>query len=200
MPRRAFFSFHYAPDIWRAMNVRNSWIVRKDDQIDRGFFDASVFEATRRTGEEVLKAFLRDAVDNSSVTCILAGENTWRRRWVRYEIARSLVKGNGLLTVFINGLRDRHGQLANKGANPLSALGVYRAQSGIFLAEWKGNKWVRYSDYTLAIPENDLWFSPPIDDRVVQLHNHCRSYDFVAAEGRTKIGSWIEAAAVSAGR
>lgn len=118
MARRTFFSFHYVPDVWRAWNVRNSWVVKTEDQIDRGFFDSSVFEASKKNGDESLKTFLRKGIDNSSVTCILTGTDTWTRRWVRYEIARSVVKGNGLLTVYIHGVKNNDGQVAVQGANP----------------------------------------------------------------------------------
>jgi len=200
LTRRTFFSFHYQPDVWRAWNVRNSWVVRPQDQEDRGFFDSSVFEASKKNGDDALKAFLRNGIDNSSVTCVLAGSATWTRRWVRYEIARSVVKGNGLLAVYIHNVKDRHGQIAAQGANPLSQMGLYRTDSGIFLAEWGDGKWVRYGDYTLAIPEGDLWFKAPTSATVVQLHDHCMSYDFVAQDGRKNIGGWIETAAGLAGR
>jgi hypothetical protein len=59
LARRTFFSFHYVPDVWRAWNVRNSWVIRTDDQIDRGFFDSSVFEASKKKGDDSLKAFQR---------------------------------------------------------------------------------------------------------------------------------------------
>lgn len=45
MPRKTFFSFHYQEDVWRAWNVRNSWVVGKDKE-SVGFYDASVFEAS----------------------------------------------------------------------------------------------------------------------------------------------------------
>jgi hypothetical protein len=198
--RRTFFSFHYVPDVWRAWNVRNSWVVKPAEQIDRGFFDSSVFEASKKTGVESLKAFLREGVDNSSVTCILTGTGTWQRRWVRYEIARSVVKGNGLLTIYIHGVRNQAGESATQGANPLAQMGVYKANSGIFLAEWKDSKWVKYEDYTLAIPAGDLWFAAPTSTDVVQLSNHCMSYDFTAQDGRNNIDGWIETAAGLAGR
>jgi len=135
-----FFSFHYVPDVWRAWNVRNSWVVNPKEQEDRGFFDSSVFEASKKEGEESLKAFLRDGLKNTSVTCVLAGTDTWRRRWVRYEIARSVVKGNGLLTIHIHGVKDQDQKAGTKGTDPLSAMGVYRTTNGIFLAEWNGSK------------------------------------------------------------
>jgi MTH538 TIR-like domain (DUF1863) len=197
--RRTFFSFHYKPDVWRAWNVRNSWVVT-DEQVDRGFFDGSVFEATQEKGDDSLKAFLREGIDNSSVTCVLAGSSTWLRRWVRYEVARSVLKRSGLLTVYIHGVRNQEQQVAAKGPNPLDAVGVYKTDSGIFLAEWKDGKWVKYEDYTLAIPEGDLWFTAPTDRNVVQLSVHCMSYDFTAQEGRKNIGGWIETAAGLAGR
>ncbi len=199
MARRTFFSFHYKPDIWRAMNVRNSWVVT-DDQADRGFFDSSVFEATRRESEDALKRFLREGLANTSVTCVLTGSQTWQRRWVRYEIARSVIKGNGLLTVHIHGIENQQKKTATKGADPLSNIGLYKAKGKILLAEWNGKKWVRYADYTRSIPEGDLWFSAPTSTTVVGLSAHCGSYDFVANGGRTNIGKWIEQAATAAGR
>lgn len=32
MPRKTFFSFHYQEDVWRAWNVRNSWVVPKEKE------------------------------------------------------------------------------------------------------------------------------------------------------------------------
>ncbi len=174
MARRTFFSFHYRPDVWRAWNVRNSLVVSADEQ-GIGFFDSSVFEASKREGDESLKAFLRNGMKNSSVTCVLSGTQTWSRRWVRYEIARGVLKGNGLLTIDIHGIKNKDGQLAQKGANPLAQMALYRTDGGIYFAEWKGGKWVRYADYTLAIGAGDLWFPPPRSERPVQLSTPCES-------------------------
>ncbi|NKL39164.1 TIR domain-containing protein [Rhizobium sophorae] len=200
MARYTFFSFHYSPDIWRAQNVRNSWVALPGDEIDRGFFDASVFEAKRRVSPDILKNFLRDALDGTSVTCVLAGSETYRRRWVRYEIARSVVRGNGILTVHIQGLKNSKGLTSVKGPNPLDCLGVYSANGTIFLAEWEGTKWVKYADYASPIPKSDLWFRAPTTNTVTQLSEHCLAYDFTAQRGRENIGGWIETAAGQAGR
>jgi hypothetical protein len=174
--------------------------VRPEDQIDRGFFDSSVFEASKKDGDEALKAFLRAGIENTSVTCVLTGTDTWQRRWVRYEIARSILKKNGLLTVYIHRVRDRSGAVTAKGADPLAQMGVYKTSTGIFFAQWRGGKWVKYDDYTLAIPEGDLWFTAPTTTAVVQLSTHCMSYDFIEQDGRKNIGGWIETAAGLAGR
>lgn len=195
MARRTFFSFHYQPDVWRAWNVRNSWVVKPEDQESVGFFDNSVFEASKKESADSLKNFLRKGLENTSVTCVLTGQNTWQRRWVRYEIARSVLKGNGILTVHIHGVKNRDGIYGTKGPNPLDGMGLYKTANGIFLAEWTDSKWQQYSDYTLAIPSGDLWFKAPTTDSVVALSKHCLAYDFTEQNGRQNIGGWIDTAA-----
>jgi hypothetical protein len=200
MTRRTFFSFHYKPDVWRVQNVRNCWIVNQQGKSADGFFDSSVFEASAKENENTLKAFLRDGLKNSSVTCVLVGAETASRRWVRYEIIRSILKGNGVLAVFIHDVKDSDGQTCAKGINPLSEVGVYKTGSGIFFAERKDGKWVKYDDYTLSISEDDLWFAAPRTNTVIPFSRHCLSYDFIQQNGRENIGSWIETAASLAGR
>jgi hypothetical protein len=122
------------------------------------------------------------------------------RRWVRYEIVRSVLKGNGLLTVDIDGLENSNNELSLKGADPLGKVGLYRTGTGIYFAEWDGSKWIRYADYTRPIAESDLWFEAPRTDTVQPLSKHCLRYDFVAQNGRKNIADWIETAAGMAGR
>ncbi|OCW20753.1 TIR domain-containing protein [Pseudomonas sp. S3E12] len=199
MARRTFFSFHYQEDVWRAWNVRNCWVVN-DDRQSVGFFDGSVFEASKKEGDDALKVFLRNGLNNTSVTCVLTGQLTASRRWVRYEIVRSVLKGNGLLAVDIHGVKNKAQVTGVKGADPLAEVGVYRSNDKIFFAELKGGRWVKYADYTLAIPASDLWFDAPTSDTVVPLSRHCMRYDFVAQNGRANIAGWIETAAGLAGR
>ncbi|MGY2190867.1 TIR domain-containing protein [Pseudomonas pergaminensis] len=199
MARRTFFSFHYQEDVCRVWNVRKCWATGKDREAD-GFFDGSVFEASKRESDEALKNFLRDGLKNTSVTCVLAGQHTAARRWVHYEIVRSVLKGNGLLTVDIHGLRNDKQVLGVKGTNPLDQVGLYLSNGKILFAEVKGGKWVKYEDYTVAIPAADLWFDAPTSNTVVPLSKHCIRYDFDAQNGRANIAGWIETAAGLAGR
>jgi hypothetical protein len=200
MARRTFFSFHYQPDIWRVMNVRNSWVVKADEQISDGFLDSSVFEASKKESSDALKKFLREGLNNSSVTCVLVGAETGERRWVRYEIVRSVIKGNGLLSVDIHDVKNKDGKTTTQGVDPLRQIGLYKTDAGIYFAELKDNKWVKYEDYTLPIAASDLWFDPPTSTTVVPISKHCMRYDFVQQNGRDNIGGWIETAAKLAGR
>jgi len=199
MARRTFFSFHYQEDVWRVWNVKNCLAVSKDQETE-GFYDSSVFEASKKESDDALKTFLRNGLKNTSVTCVLAGQYTAARRWVRYEIVRSILKGNGLLTVDIHGVKNNKKKLGVKGINPLDEVGVYLANGKIYFAERKNGKWVKYSDYTLAIPSSDIWFDAPTSNTVVKLSKYFKRYDFEAQNGRENIAGWIEKAATEAGR
>src|SRR5712672_200362 len=124
MTRRTFFSFHYKPDVTRAWVVRNSWVtkVAQGEREDAGFFDSSVFEAAQRQSDDSLKRFLREGLNGTSVTCVLVGAETCLRRWVRYEIFRSFMCGNGLLAIRIHSIADPSAGACGAGSNPFDDL------------------------------------------------------------------------------
>jgi antiphage defense system Thoeris ThsB-like protein len=87
--RRAFFSFHF-DDIMRVNNVRNAWkIDHPDSPLNRSFQDSSLWESRKLGGDDAVKRLIREGVEYTSAVCVLAGSDTWLRRWVRYEIARA---------------------------------------------------------------------------------------------------------------
>lgn len=200
--RRVFFSFHYQQDVWRVNRVRQSWrFCNENEREAEGFFDASLWESSKRKGDDSLKELIREGMKNTSVTCVLAGTHTWARRWVRYEIARSLVKGNGLLVVKIHNMADPNGNGCAEGPNPLDNMSVYRVDDGrILIAEWdNAGKWIRYGDYTQGIDLPQSWRAPS-NTNVVQLSSYSRIYDYVVDNGSENFASWVAAAAQDASR
>src|SRR6185437_5106692 len=102
--RRVFFSFHF-DDVMRVNNVRNAWkITHPDGTSNRSFRDSSLWESRKYENPETIKQLIRAGVLNTSAVCVLAGSMTWDRRWVRYEIARAIIDGRGLLTVHLNNI------------------------------------------------------------------------------------------------
>lgn len=198
--RKVFFSFHYQNDIWRVNQVRNSWRFQHETQREaEGFFDASIWERSKRTSDDALKALIREGLTGTSVTCILAGEQTYLRRWVRYEIARSLVKGNGLLVVKVNRLKDRSGLISSAGENPLNYIGTYRSSDGrILMAEKNGEKWIRYADYTRSVSLPSTW-PKPSSTSVIPLSRYAREYCYVGHNGAVNFASWVRHAAGKSG-
>lgn len=133
MVRRAFFSFHYERDIWRSNVVRNSWVTK--DRESAGFWDASLWEKTKLKGENALKRLIDEGLKNTSVTVVLIGRETAYRKWVLYEIEQSRYKGNGLLGIYIHGIKDQHGETDFKGPNPFKKLYIEKRWYKKYLSE-----------------------------------------------------------------
>lgn len=121
MARRVFFSFHYEEDITRAQRVRNSWVTQqwtKEEKIGRGFFDAGLWESAQTTGRAAVEKMIDDGLENTSVTAVLIGAETYDRPYVMYEIEQSYLRDNGLLGVYVGDLRDFDGNYGDNGPNP----------------------------------------------------------------------------------
>jgi hypothetical protein len=133
MARRAFFSFHYANDIWRVSQIRNSWVTQ--DRETAGFWDAADWEKVKRAGDGAIKRWIDRQLDGTSVTVVLIGSETAERTYVRYEIARSHERGNGLLGVRIHRLKNSRGLTSSAGRNPFDDFYVQRNGSRTYLSE-----------------------------------------------------------------
>lgn len=116
MARRVFFSFHYERDVWRANQVRNSWVTKEREAA--GFWDGSLWEEAKKKGDAAIKKMIDEGLLGTSVTAVLIGAETADRKYVNYEIASSCERGNGLAGVYIHRLRDRDGYTDTKGRNP----------------------------------------------------------------------------------
>lgn len=148
MARRIFFSFHYQDVIdFRANVVRNHWLTKEKEGV-AGFFDVSLWEATKRRGNDELKRLINSGLENTSTTCILIGSQTYERPWVRYEILKSMKRGNKLIGVHINGIPDKNKQTKDLGPNPFEYLGVTYSQDGrsLTLYEKQNGQWVPYDE------------------------------------------------------
>jgi hypothetical protein len=210
--RKGFFSFHF-DDLMRVNNVRKAWSISHPDRtFMRNFYDRSLWESTKLRNTEGLKNLIRRGMEHSSAVCVLIGSHTWSRRWVKYEIARSVIDRRGLLAVHINGLKHHKRQQPDTlGFNPLKLMGVYKSQDGkCYLyekrqvtvnnytrqTEWQ---WLQYEDYTqpVRLPK---YLAEPASGYVMPLSVGAHEHDYVVEVGHKNLGSWIDAAAVRAGR
>lgn len=116
MARRVYFAFHYQNDITRVNVVRNSWLTHKDRE-SAGFFDASLWEKAKKTGDDAIKRMIQNGLEGTSVTAFLLGAETAQRPWVRYELEESHKRGNGMLAVTIHGIKNFLGQISLPGQN-----------------------------------------------------------------------------------
>lgn len=112
--RHVFFSFHYGKDVFRANQVRNSWVT-KGSFTEAGFVDSADFEKVKRGGDSSIKKWIDKQLVGTSVTVVLIGEDTLSRKYVKYEIMKSLEKGNGIIGVHIDWLKDKDSKYCDRG-------------------------------------------------------------------------------------
>ena len=169
MKRRVFFSFHYGRDVGRIGQIRNSWLTKGESS---KFLDAAEWESIKRNGDAAISNWINEQLNGTSVTVVLIGAKTADRRWVRYEIKKSIAKRNGLVGIYIHNVKDfktrqtkdfKTRQTDDKGENPF---------------------------------EKHFGFKP-VNHPVYPC---CNDYDWVNNDGYNNIEDWIETAAQQAGR
>jgi hypothetical protein len=134
---------------------------------------------------------------------------------VKYEIARAIIDGRGLVAVHINNIRHHQTLAAHPvGLNPLAFMAVGKVQENLFLppryylfekmavpAIGGGYKWSweRYADHTDPV-DLPSWLAEPAPGYVTPLSSPLWEHDYVLQGGHKNIGGWIDAAAARAGR
>ncbi len=144
----------------------------------------------------------------TSVTTILIGTNTASRRWVKYEIIKSFERGNGILAIHLNRIRDKFQNTSSKWLNPLDRLGFQISDDGkkIRFYELVNGKWKLFTD----LPEinnkksntlyfKDGWFSNDFGC-FFKLSEKFNTYCWKIDDGHKQFTDWIEDAADQAGR
>jgi antiphage defense system Thoeris ThsB-like protein len=210
MGRRVYFAFDF-DDLLRVEVVRQSGKVGMRETIQRGFYDRAVWESRALKNEAGLLALMREAVRNSTTVCVLSGANTWRSRWVKYEIARAVIEERGLLAIQIDDIEPNRATPERPGLNPLHVMGLYQHENGhYYLVERHevvkdvstgalGFEWRLYADH----PEPLV---PPryVGDiemgRAAPLSLFTAEHDFLTEDGPANMAAWIDDAAAQVGR
>jgi hypothetical protein len=190
MAKRVYFAFHYQDVIDFRANV-----VRKHNFTggveSAGYYDHSIWEEAKKTSPLALKRLINAELENTTVTAVLIGSETYARRWVRYELMKSVDRGNRLLGIHINDIAGKDQKTKSNGPNPLDYLGIQISDDGKKgkPTEWNGQKWVFYSD----LDSFDLK-EQPIDMRGknYQLSHWFSTYDWVVNDGFNNFSKWIE--------
>lgn len=188
MAKRVFFSFHYQDVIDFRANVVRNHSLTKDKSA--GYFDASIWESAKKTSDLALKRLINSELTNTSVTCVLVGTNTFERRWVDYEIMRSLYKGNDILAIHINSIKGKDGKTKSKGSNPLYYLGYSFDSTGkkLNLHNFIDGKWVAYTDL-------EGWSVSEVEEKdrnkIFRLSTIYPIYDWIDDNGYDNFAKWV---------
>lgn len=147
MTRRVFFSFHYEQDVWRAGQVRNSWVTKQDREA-AGYWDAVAWEEVKRKGKTAVENWIDQQLKNTSVTIVLIGSETANREYVQYEVRKSYERGNGLLGVYIHNLKDSNQRTNIQGENPFASLYLENGMRKTYLSEiYPTYDWIKDDGY-----------------------------------------------------
>ena len=115
MARKAFYSFHYIPDNWRASQVRNMGLIEGNKPVSD-----NEWETIAEGGDEEIQEWIDDQLYGRSVAIILIGSGTAGRKWINYEISKAWLDRKGVLGINIHNLKDRDGYQSTKGSNPFN--------------------------------------------------------------------------------
>jgi hypothetical protein len=118
--RRVFFSFDYEHDIGRVNQIRDiAGIVATSAA---GFSAASLWKDAERAGAAEVESLISDALWMTSVTVVCIGSRTRSRKYLDYEIIRSVERGNGLIGIQVNELKDARDRADSVGRTPLTLI------------------------------------------------------------------------------
>lgn len=160
MARKVFFSFHYDNDVTRANVVRNSWIT-KPDRESAGYIDHADFEKIKQRGNQAVREWIDDQLIGSSITVVLIGSETLERPFVKYELEQSFKRGNAIIGIYVNNIKDFSG-------NTTTRCSIY----GIEVGKDKTGKTVNFSAFPIYDWVNDngytnlgTWVEKAINDQ-----------------------------------
>lgn len=193
MAKRVFFSFHYQDVIdFRANTVRNHWLTKADREA-AGYFDASVWEESKKKGDLALKRLINGALENTTNTCVLVGAETYLRPWVRYEILKSFKRGNHLVAVHINCIKGKDQKVKSLGLNPLEYVGVSYSDDGLTatLHEKTPNGWVKY-DKIDGTADFAVKARPEHQGKGFNLSRFFKLYDWAEDGGYDNFSTWLK--------
>lgn len=135
MARKVFFSFHYDNDVTRASIVRNAWVT-KPDRAAAGYIDHAEFEKIKQRGTQAVRDWIDDQLWGSTVTVVLIGAETLTRPFVKYELEQSYKRGNAIIGVYVDKLRDFKGNTSGRCSTYNVEVGTDKSGSTIWFSSF----------------------------------------------------------------
>ena len=116
MARKAFYSFHYIPDNWRASQVRSMGVLEGNKPASDNDWEEV------KKAESTIQKWIDGQLNGKSAAIILIGSKTAGRKWINYEIIKAWNDKKGVLGIYIHNLKDSAGNQSTKGNNPFDDI------------------------------------------------------------------------------
>lgn len=117
MPRKCFYSFHYAPDNWRVSTIRNIGAIDGSQSVAD-----NKWEEITKGGDDAIKKWIAGEMSGKSCTIVLIGSGTAGRKWINHEIVKTWDDKKGVLGIYIHKILDRNSKQSTKGGNPFDHI------------------------------------------------------------------------------
>lgn len=119
MARKAFFSFHYKPDNWRASQIRQMGALEGNAPVSD-----NDWESITKGGDAAIEKWIASQMKGRSCTVVLVGEKTAGRKWITHEVKESWNAGMGVVGICIHNLKDNAGNQCGCGSSPFDYVTV----------------------------------------------------------------------------
>lgn len=100
--KKVFLSFDY-DDI---QQVRGLKLLNKNPNYELEFYDESLDVAIDSDDANYVKRKIAEKISRSSITVCLIGENTYKRKWVCWELSKSDEAGNKIIAMAFKGINS----------------------------------------------------------------------------------------------
>lgn len=145
--RQVFYSFHYGNDVRRAAQIRSIGVIEGNTPVSE-----NDWEKLQNGGNEAIKKWIDDNMNNRTCLIVLVGSDTANRPWVKYEIEHAWEKGMGIFGIYIHNIKDpllcKEGKSGTciQGKNPFDNYTVNGKSLSSILKCYNPNSTDAYSD------------------------------------------------------
>ena len=126
---------------------------------------------------------------------MLIGTNTYARPWVRYEILKSIERGNLVIGIHINDIPGKDQKTKSLGSNPFDYIGLTISGDGKGMTpiEWNGKEWINYSELgTFLIDKQPIAnYCKAYCGKGLKLSFLLPVYNWVTDSGYKNFSSWV---------
>ncbi len=160
MAHRAFYSFHYKSDHWRAAKIREMGILEGNEPVSEKEWDDIINE-----GDTAIKNWIDDQLSGKTVAIVLIGAKTAGRKWINYEIRKAWEDRKGLLGIYIHNLTDRNNEQSPQGRNPFIDFAIGNVNMSKIVKAYDSPYFTSQSVYNHIKENLSTWIETAIEIR-----------------------------------
>ena len=148
-----YIAYNDECDSARANHVRKQLLATKRYLVE-GYMPFTTWSKTKLgTSVEQIRSSIDEGLERSQATLILIGPDAAANPWIRYAIERTYNAQKPMLALFINELKDEHGESDTADINPLERFAVLERGKKVYLSE----RYATYAWSDLGTGEFEAW-------------------------------------------